>query len=299
MSVRDGLLWVGYGEAGVFVIDVSDIHATTVVGSVDTPWSAWNVALAGNTAYVADSKGHLQVIDASQPWAPWIVGNLPVGAVTAAVTDASHVLVVDADAGVYVALPQCPGVVPVLLAEFMAALVVDGVEITWRTGAASGPCEFKLEGMRGHAIWDVPYQALGAGWFVASDTAELATSPGEVTYRLQVRDRSGDWRLLATQSVIRFLPTVHPLHLTVQPNPFNPSTTISYEVSVAGPTLLQIFDLRGRLIATLWDEVVTAGRQEVKWDGRDMRGREMPSGIYYSRLEANGQVAQGRMTLVR
>jgi hypothetical protein len=83
------------------------------------------------------------------------------------------------------------------------------------------------------------------------------------------------------------------------PNPFNPLTTISFAISTASHARLQIVDLRGRLVATLIDEQILAGQHAVRWNGRDDAGREMPSGIYISRLVAGGQVAHGRMTLAR
>lgn len=89
------------------------------------------------------------------------------------------------------------------------------------------------------------------------------------------------------------------LGLAIHPNPFNPKTTIQYKLSVSGPVRLQIFDLRGRLVTDLVDETVSAGQHEVTWYGRDSNGREVPSGVYVSRLEAGSQVAYGRMTLVR
>ena len=83
------------------------------------------------------------------------------------------------------------------------------------------------------------------------------------------------------------------------PNPFNPSTTIAYEVPAAGPVRLQVFDLRGRLVRTLVDEAMDAGRHDAQWDGRDAEGRELPSAVYLSRLQAGAHVEMGRMTLVR
>lgn len=83
------------------------------------------------------------------------------------------------------------------------------------------------------------------------------------------------------------------------PNPFNPRTTMAFTVPAQGPVRLQIMDLAGRLVATLVDRPLPAGRHEAVWDGRDASGRAMPSGVYLSRLEAGGQVARGRMTLVR
>ena len=83
------------------------------------------------------------------------------------------------------------------------------------------------------------------------------------------------------------------------PNPFNPTTTIEYSVSRSGHVRLGIVDVKGRLVSMLVDGFVQPGRHEIVWHGRDSSGREMPSGVYLTRLESNGQVAHGRMTLVR
>jgi hypothetical protein len=83
------------------------------------------------------------------------------------------------------------------------------------------------------------------------------------------------------------------------PNPFNPSTAIAFTLDQAGAVRLEIYDLRGRLVAMLVDEVLPAGRHEVMWDGTDSSGRAMSSGVYLSRFEANGHVAHGRLSLVQ
>jgi flagellar hook assembly protein FlgD len=87
--------------------------------------------------------------------------------------------------------------------------------------------------------------------------------------------------------------------MEVSPNPFNPTTTIGFTVPAAAPVRLQVFDLRGRLVATLVDEELRAGQHEVIWTGSDASGREVPSGVYLSRLAAGGKVVHGRMALVR
>jgi len=83
------------------------------------------------------------------------------------------------------------------------------------------------------------------------------------------------------------------------PNPFNPRTTLHYATPARGHVRLKVVDLVGRLVATLVDEVLPAGRHDVVWDGRDADGREVPSGVYLSHLESGGEIAHGRMTLVR
>jgi len=89
------------------------------------------------------------------------------------------------------------------------------------------------------------------------------------------------------------------LDLAIHPNPFNPRTSLSFEVPTPGVVRLRVFDLRGRLIATLIDGVVEAGQHVASWSGRDREGRDVPSGVYLSRLEAGGEVVRARMTLVR
>lgn len=84
-----------------------------------------------------------------------------------------------------------------------------------------------------------------------------------------------------------------------QPNPFNPLTTIRFELTLAGPARLAVYDLAGRLIRTLVDGEQPAGGGAVIWDGCDARGRSAPSGSYLARLESGGMIVAVRMSLVR
>lgn len=84
------------------------------------------------------------------------------------------------------------------------------------------------------------------------------------------------------------------------PNPFNPRTTIAFELPQAQTISLRIYDLAGRLVATpLEGDLIGAGRHEIGWQGRDSQGREVPAGIYLYRLEAEGYVETKRMVLVK
>lgn len=83
------------------------------------------------------------------------------------------------------------------------------------------------------------------------------------------------------------------------PNPFNPSTTLAFDLPADGPVRVDVYDVQGRRVRRLHDGAASAGRTEVIWDGRDDRGRGVPSGTYIARLSS----AQGddvrRMALVR
>jgi flagellar hook assembly protein FlgD len=69
------------------------------------------------------------------------------------------------------------------------------------------------------------------------------------------------------------------------PNPFNPSTTIRFDVPQSGLVNLTIYDLNGRRIATLVDENMAAGSHQVSWNGRDASGISVASGVYIYRLQ--------------
>ena len=84
-----------------------------------------------------------------------------------------------------------------------------------------------------------------------------------------------------------------------QPNPFNPQTTIRYSLTRESKVCIEIFDMAGRSLRTLLDEIVSAGEQQVVWDGADDAGKLVPSGVYFYRLEAAGSVEIRKMVLAK
>ena len=76
--------------------------------------------------------------------------------------------------------------------------------------------------------------------------------------------------------------------LPVRPNPFNPSSTIRYQVPRALRVHLAVYDVRGRVVRVLADGIVPRGDHEVTWRGDDVRGLRVASGIYLVKLEAGG-----------
>jgi hypothetical protein len=83
------------------------------------------------------------------------------------------------------------------------------------------------------------------------------------------------------------------------PNPFNPRTTIRFDLPAAGQAQLSIYDLAGRLVRVLVEGEIPAGSHEAVWDGQDSTGRSAPSGSYLARLVAGGKVVGVRLSLVR
>jgi flagellar hook assembly protein FlgD len=91
----------------------------------------------------------------------------------------------------------------------------------------------------------------------------------------------------------------HLLSASNCPNPFNPATRISYELPGAASVSLRIFDLEGRLVATLVDGWRDAGPQNCLWNGCDDAGRPVGSGVYVYRIEAGPYSLSQKMTLAK
>jgi hypothetical protein len=83
------------------------------------------------------------------------------------------------------------------------------------------------------------------------------------------------------------------------PNPFNPETTITFDVARRGAVTLTVYDVLGRTIRQLVDTELGQGRHEVRWDGTAANGVGVASGIYLYRLEAEGFVASRLMTFLK
>ncbi|MBA4377683.1 MAG: hypothetical protein C0395_03360 [Gemmatimonas sp.] len=94
------------------------------------------------------------------------------------------------------------------------------------------------------------------------------------------------------------VPDRYTIHRAI-PNPFNPSTTIQYDVPCDGRVELGIYDAGGRLLRRLHAGVVTTGRHDVVWDGRDDRGGTVGAGVYFARLDAPGAAATLKILLVK
>ncbi len=84
------------------------------------------------------------------------------------------------------------------------------------------------------------------------------------------------------------------------PNPFNPVTEIRYTLPGPSSVRLEVYDLSGRLLRTLIDgERQPSGRYAVLWDGRDGRGSQVASGVYFYRLVADGEALTRKMILLK
>ena len=106
------------------------------------------------------------------------------------------------------------------------------------------------------------------------------------------------WYMKGMDSEIASLPEQYALH-PAHPNPFNPSTTIQYDLPEVSRVQLVIYDLAGRTVTTLVSGVVNAGYGAALWHGRDEAGRPAPTGVYIYRIIATGLDSGERFTQTR
>jgi hypothetical protein len=83
------------------------------------------------------------------------------------------------------------------------------------------------------------------------------------------------------------------------PNPLVSRSQFNYGIPKAGQVRLVVYDLQGRRVATVIDQIQARGWRSVVWDGRDERHREVASGAYFARLESDGQAQVRKIVIAR
>ncbi len=83
------------------------------------------------------------------------------------------------------------------------------------------------------------------------------------------------------------------------PNPFNPETIIRYSIPHNGLVSIKVFDILGKEVTTLVDEVKHAGSYSIKWNGKNSLGISVGSGVYFYRVQAGKNIQTKKMVLIK
>lgn len=164
------------------------------------------------------------------------------------------------------------------------------------------PWEWVASKARGIQSWtDTGFKVTGTGsdaflqyqlYAYYSVNGALSDPAGAVTYatRTGIEARVSDNGRPTPKTLTGNLPNEYAV--ANFPNPFNPATTISYQLVEDAEVVLEIFDLMGRKLATMLNERKSAGYHTVQWVGRDQHGNITPSGVYlyrFTAIPANGK----------
>jgi hypothetical protein len=184
---------------------------------------------------------------------------------------------------------------PTLISSFCAALEGDEVYLTWELEEACEILGIRIYRDDGPVTEHRLIASLPPATRHYTDrTAEIGV---EYSYVIGVVVAG---REIVSPSASIYL-AVPPVALAPNyPNPFNPTTTISFTIAEKSMVSLKIFDIHGCLVMTLIDRCrLRPDDYEILWDGRNTSGKEVQSGIYLLRLEAGKQTLSRKMVLMR
>jgi len=122
---------------------------------------------------------------------------------------------------------------------------------------------------------------------------------GTVDYIPALCDDPGAAAPLLTEATTRNLPTVYSLAQNF-PNPFNPTTTIRYDVPAPGGLVrIVVYNVKGQRVTTLVDSHELPGYHKVTWDGTNRTGNNVASGVYFIQMKAGGFVKTKKLLLLK
>jgi hypothetical protein len=146
-------------------------------------------------------------------------------------------------------------------------------------------------------------------WLPVTNGGAVQSAPSRYfQYRATFNLSAGELSPTLTNVSMTYVPGATPVEepppLVVRmlrpfPNPFNPSTMIGFTINRRQAVRLAVYDARGGRVALLADRTFEAGYHEVGWDGTNLEGRGVSSGVYFVRLQADYYNATKRMVLIR
>jgi len=140
-----------------------------------------------------------------------------------------------------------------------------------------------------------------AGAQAANGPGELLRVYGSAASAIELTEaafNNGEITGTAADLISMVTPATFALHPNM-PNPFNPETTIHFELPQAAEVKLEVFDILGQKVRTLVAQPLHAGTHDAIWDGHNDAGVQVGNGIYLYRLQANNFVQMRRMLLLK
>jgi len=195
-------------------------------------------------------------------------------------------------------------------ASFAACYKDQGISIEWRTVSEIEIAGFNV--LRRNQMDNV-FQKINKSMITAMGTSncgadyrylDSAALGGEPQYALEIVSLDGTCSKSAPISVSgetgiqkNMMPEAYVLHPNF-PNPFNPQTTIGFDLPSSSMVSLLIYDAQGHLVRMLVNSCLGGGTHSVVWNGTDEKGRKVSSGLYFCRMKAGMFEQTCKMTLL-
>jgi hypothetical protein len=189
--------------------------------------------------------------------------------------------------------------VTTLITNFALELEQDAVLVRWSVSLDSKPEDFRLVALCGEIERTVSHRAEEDGCYLARDESSMDAGAESITYILYHKDENGRWQPVHSEKV-SLTPSPNAVSLRAPyPNPFNPSTAISFTVGKRQNVRLTVYDAEGRRVARLADREFAAGSHTIRWNGLNAEGRSVSSGVFFVRMVADKYQATRRIVLMR
>ncbi|HMS35143.1 MAG TPA: T9SS type A sorting domain-containing protein [Ignavibacteria bacterium] len=186
---------------------------------------------------------------------------------------------------------------PVELASFVSTINGRNVELNWATSSENNNSGFDIERSTVNGSWTKVGNVAGNGTTSTGHSYSFTDrnlASGNYSYRLKQIDFNGNFEYFNLNNEVNVgIPTKFDLSQNY-PNPFNPSTKISFDLPVDGKVSLKIFDMSGKELMTLVNEVKTAGYYSVSFNASSLS-----SGVYFYSLSADNFTATKKMMLIK
>tara|TARA_Y100001970_G_scaffold287612_1_gene412720 strand:- start:6175 stop:7974 length:1800 start_codon:yes stop_codon:yes gene_type:complete len=145
------------------------------------------------------------------------------------------------------------------------------------------------------AIIDIPERKV---IFDFLDNGIQVIKNSTVAYDLKIVAGQSDYVERMTEEILANIPSVFSLSQNY-PNPFNPITKMNYNLPMRSKVNISIYNVLGQEIKTLVNEVQEYGYHSISWNGKDNFGRDMASGVYFTRMVSKGFTQTKKMLLVK
>ena len=168
------------------------------------------------------------------------------------------------------------------------------------------------DGINFSPVWENVFETIDNAWTqVEYDISAVANGQATVYLRWTMGTTDANWQysgwniddveIWGRQAVVSAveIPGGYRLKVGNHPNPFNPMTTVSFELASEGHATVNVYDLKGRLVRSLVDAALAAGPHSVPWDGLGSGGQRVGSGVYLVRVVTNSGVAEHKMVLLK
>lgn len=275
-------LYLGGEETGnIYLCDISDLENPQCINQIPVNDYSYDITIYDGYLYSAGYWGGMQIFDLSDPVNPTEVGYYPLG--LALCVEAGENMAYIGDP--YTSLCFFDTSLlsnPVMTESFEIGSVKD-MHLRDNTlyVASSGLHSYDVSN-----AYDI------VETLHIPDCYPLGISPTEdFIYSVEKFQLTvyGDTTIVAVEDP-EIINLLYSSHLSNHPNPFNPTTIISYNLAIISEVEITVYNVKGQKVKTLINQRQAAGKRNVVWNGKDNFGKDVSSGIYYYNLSINGKV---------